>query len=97
MNVEEIKRAYGVNERDPTLLSFPRHPFQSSRGSVVLIIGPVVGGALFVAIIGVVVFLAVARRKRRNEGKYDPQTAELKSPRLQLDDIIKPPPPEGLI
>lgn len=66
-------------------------------GDVALIVGPVVGGMLFIAIVGVLVFLIMARRKRRSEGKYKPASQELTSPRLQLDNIIKPPPEERLI
>ena len=72
---------------------------QSSRraGDVALIVGPVVGGMLFIAIVGTLVFLIMARRKRRSEGKYKPASQELTSPRLQLDNLIKPPPEERLI
>jgi len=72
---------------------------KSSRraGDVALIVGPVVGGMLFIAIVGTLVFLIMARRKRRSEGKYKPASQELTSPRLQLDNLIKPPPEERLI
>ncbi len=66
-------------------------------GDVALIVGPVVGGMLFIAIIGLLVFLVMARRKRKSEGKYKPATQEMTSPRLQLDNLIKPPPEERLI
>ncbi len=56
-----------------------------------------VGGALFIAAAGLLVFLVMARRRRRSEGKYKPATQELTSPRLQLDNMIKPPPEERLI
>ncbi len=81
-----VRRHFGAN-------------LQSSRraGDVALIVGPVVGGMLFIAIVGVLVFLIMARRKRRSEGKYKPASQELTSPRLQLDSIIKPPPEERLI
>ena len=72
---------------------------QSARrtGDIALIVGPVVGGMLFIAIVGVLVFLIMARRRRKSEGKYKPASQELTSPRLQLDNIIKPPPEERLI
>ena len=66
-------------------------------GDVALIVGPVVGGMLFIAVVGTLVFLIMARRKRRSEGKYKPASQELTSPRLQLDNLIKPPPEERLI
>lgn len=70
-----------------------------SRGieDIALIVGPVVGGMLFIAIVGAFVFLVMARRRRRSEGKYKPATQEQTSPRLQLDNMIKPPPEERLI
>jgi len=72
---------------------------QSPRrgGDIALIVGPVVGGILFIAVIAVLVFLIMARKKRKSEGKYKPATQELTSPRLQLDNMIKPPPEERLI
>ena len=39
-----------------------------------LIVGPVIGGIAFVAIVGLVVFLVMARRKRKGEGHYKPVT-----------------------
>ena len=59
--------------------------------------GPILGGMLFLAVLGIVVFLVMARKKRKSEGKYKPATQELTSPRLQLDNMIKPPPEERLI
>ncbi|TRY63548.1 hypothetical protein TCAL_08301 [Tigriopus californicus] len=64
-------------------------------GDIALIVGPVVGGLLFIAIMGLLIFLVMARRKRKSEGKYKPASQELTSPRLQLDNIIKPPPEES--
>ena len=73
--------------------------FQSPRrgGDIALIVGPIVGGILFIAVAAVIIFLVMARKKRKSEGKYKPATQELTSPRLQLDNIIKPPPEERLI
>ena len=62
-----------------------------------LIVGPVIGGIAFVAIVGLVVFLVMARRKRKGEGHYKPAQQELASPRLQLDNMLKIPPEERLI
>ena len=64
---------------------------------IALIVGPVVGGMLFIALVGLLVFVVMARRKRKSEGKYKPATQELTSPRLQLDNIMKQPPEERLI
>ncbi len=80
------------NEKSWKNLQSPRR-----GGDIALIVGPVVGGILFIAVIAVLVFLIMARKKRKSEGKYKPATQELTSPRLQLDNIIKPPPEERLI
>ena len=62
-----------------------------------LIVGPIVGGMAFIALVGLFVFLVMARRKRRGEGHYRPAKQELTSPRLQLDNMLKIPPEERLI
>lgn len=80
-----------------TILSNPNLQSPRRGGDIALIVGPVVGGILFIAVIAVLVFLIMARKKRKSEGKYKPATQELTSPRLQLDNIIKPPPEERLI
>ncbi|XP_071747876.1 protein crumbs isoform X2 [Lepeophtheirus salmonis] len=66
-------------------------------GDILMIVGPIIGGILFITVMGILIFLVMARRKRRSEGKYKPANQELTSPRLQLDNIIKPPPEERLI
>ena len=66
-------------------------------GDIALIAGPVVGGALFIGAAALLVFLVMARRRRRSEGKYKPASQELTAPRLQLDNMMKPPPEERLI
>ncbi len=84
---------------DTLLFVFARANQQAAprTGDIALIVGPVVGGALFIAAAGLLVFLVMARRRRKSEGKYKPATQELTSPRLQLDNMMKPPPEERLI
>jgi len=62
-----------------------------------LIIAPVAGGMLFVALVGMVVFVNMARKKRSLHGTYNPQKQELAAPRLELDYMLKPPNEERLI
>jgi len=62
-----------------------------------LIVGPIVGGMAFIALVGLLVFLVMARRKRKGEGHYRPAKQEATSPRLQLDNMLKIPPEERLI
>ena len=62
-----------------------------------LIIGPIVGGMAFIVMVGLLIFLVLARRKRKGEGHYRPAKQELTSPRLQLDTVLKVPPEERLI
>ena len=78
---------------------FPQTKLQSARqaGDIALIVAPIVGGMVFIAAVGILVFLIMARRKRKSEGKYKPASQELTSPRLHMDNIIKPPPEERLI
>ena len=62
-----------------------------------LIIAPLAGGMLFVALVGLVVFFNMARRKRSQHGTYNPQKQEVMAPRLELNYLLKPPPEERLI
>lgn len=73
------------------------HLKSSSSEELALIVGPIVGGMAFIALVGLIVFLVMARRKRRGEGHYRPAKQELTSPRLQLDNMLKIPPEERLI
>ncbi len=71
---------------------------QSSKSEeLALIVGPIVGGMAFIALVGLLVFVVMARRKRKGEGHYRPAKQELTSPRLQLDTVLKVPPEERLI
>jgi len=73
------------------------HLKSSSSEELALIVGPIVGGMAFIALVGLLVFLVMARRKRKGEGHYRPAKQELTSPRLQLDNMLKIPPEERLI
>ena len=62
-----------------------------------LIIAPVAGGMLFVALVGLVVFFNMARKKRSQHGTYNPQKQEIMAPRMELNYMLKPPIEERLI
>ena len=62
-----------------------------------LIIAPVAGGMLFVALVGLVVFFNMARKKRSQHGTYNPQKQEIMAPRMELNYMLKPPNAERLI
>jgi len=76
----------------------PNCDIKSSKSEeLALIVGPIVGGMAFIALVGLLVFVVMARRKRKGEGHYRPAKQELTSPRLQLDTVLKVPPEERLI
>jgi hypothetical protein len=65
---------------------------------LVLIVGPVAGGMLFVAFVGLVIFASMVRKKRSLHGTYSPQKQEYNAPRLELSEMMfKLPPEERLI
>lgn len=54
---------------------------------LILIIGGILLGA----------FLMMARNKRATRGTYSPSAQEYCNPRLEMDNVLKPPPEERLI
>ena len=49
---------------------------------------PTIGGCmLFFAIIGIGVFILMARKKRSLHGTYSPQNEEFKSPIIEMNDL----------
>ncbi len=64
---------------------------------LVAVVAPLAGGLLCVAVVGFLVFLSMARKKRSLHGTYSPQKQELQAPRLELDFMLKPPAEERLI
>ena len=75
-----------------------QYNLQSSQTEeLALIVGPIVGGMAFIALVGLAIFFVMARRKRKGEGHYRPAKQELPPPRLQLDNMLKIPPEERLI
>ncbi|XP_066994976.2 protein crumbs [Anabrus simplex] len=69
----------------------------SSFNDVIIIVGPIIGILLIVLIIGLSVFISMARKKRATRGTYSPSQQEYCNPRVELDNVMKPPPEERLI
>lgn len=61
------------------------------------LLAPLLGGLLFLTVVGFIIFVSLARKKRSLNGTYSPQKLELQAPRLELDFIMKPPNEERLI
>jgi len=72
-------------------------PRQQEENLLVYVVAPVAGGMIFVALVGLLVFLNMARRKRSQAGTYNPQKQELAGHRLELDYMLKLPAEERLI
>ena len=51
----------------------------------------------FFIITGVIIFLKMARKKRRTRGTYNPSRQEMNGSKLELGRVLKPPPEERLI
>lgn len=68
-----------------------------STADIALIVVPVVIGllALLGALLGTL--LVMARNKRATRGTYSPSAQEYCNPRLEMDNVLKPPPEERLI
>ncbi|XP_061164593.1 protein crumbs-like isoform X2 [Saccostrea echinata] len=69
----------------------------TQEDNIWIIVGPVVAGCLLLVIIGVVIFLKMARKKRRTRGTYNPSRQEMNGSKLELGRVLKPPPEERLI
>jgi len=64
---------------------------------LLLIIIPIIAALLIAATIGVVMVVRMARKKRATRGVYSPSQQEYCNPRVELDNVMKPPPEERLI
>lgn len=64
---------------------------------LLLIVAPLAAGLIFVSVVGLVVFVSIARKRRSEHGSYNPQKLEMQAPRLELDLMMKPPNEERLI
>lgn len=68
-----------------------------SPTDIAIIVVPIVVGLLAIAGVALTVFLMMARSKRATRGTYSPSAQEYCNPRLEMDNVLKPPPEERLI
>ncbi|XP_045615647.2 protein crumbs [Procambarus clarkii] len=65
--------------------------------NLAITVGCVVALMLIIAIVGLTVFLMMAKKKRQTRGTYSPSRQEFYSPRVEMGNMMKPPPEERLI
>ncbi|VVC29041.1 Hypothetical protein CINCED_3A018849 [Cinara cedri] len=65
--------------------------------NIALIVGPIFAILLIGGIGSLLVLLMMARKKRATRGTYSPSCQEYCNPRVELDNVLKPPPEERLI
>jgi len=71
--------------------------FETTAINVVLIVIPILAAFLVSVIIAAVILVRMARKKRATRGVYSPSQQEYSNPRIELDNVLKPPPEERLI
>lgn len=69
----------------------------STAAEIAVIVGPVVGIVLIAGLVGLIIFVRMARKKRATRGTYSPSQQEYCNPRVEMDNVMKPPPEERLI
>ncbi|XP_026828708.1 protein crumbs isoform X3 [Ooceraea biroi] len=74
-----------------------KHSLGSQALDVAVIVGPIVGCFLLIAIGSLIALFMMARKKRATRGTYSPSAQEFSNPRVEMDNVMKPPPEERLI
>lgn len=69
----------------------------ASSADIAIIVIPVIIGLLALIGAGLGAFVVMARNKRATRGTYSPSAQEYCNPRLEMDNVLKPPPEERLI
>ncbi|XP_018896752.2 protein crumbs isoform X2 [Bemisia tabaci] len=69
----------------------------SNFSDIAIIIGPILAILIIATAISLTVFVMMARKKRAMRGTYSPSSQEYCNPRVELDNVMKPPPEERLI
>lgn len=64
---------------------------------IALVVGPIAFLLILALVASLVMFLMMARNKRATRGTYSPSSQEYCNPRVELDNVMKPPPEERLI
>jgi protein crumbs len=70
---------------------------ETSGLDLALIITPIICLLVLIGGVSLAVFISLARKKRATRGTYSPSQQEYCNPRLELDNVLKPPPEERLI
>lgn len=69
----------------------------TTASDIAIIVAPIVAFLALVGGVGLTVFLMMARKKRATRGTYSPSQQEYCNPRVEMDNVLKPPPEERLI
>lgn len=69
----------------------------SNAVDIAIIVAPIIALIVIVAAVGLSVFITMARKKRATRGTYSPSQQEYCNPRVEMDNVMKPPPEERLI
>ncbi|XP_015514876.1 protein crumbs isoform X6 [Neodiprion lecontei] len=64
---------------------------------IAVIVGPIVGCLLLIGAGSLIALFMMARKKRATRGTYSPSAQEFSNPRVEMDNVMKPPPEERLI
>lgn len=64
---------------------------------IAVIVGPIVGCLFIIALVSLIALFMMARKKRATRGTYSPSAQEFSNPRVEMDNVMKPPPEERLI
>ncbi|KAI4495639.1 hypothetical protein M0802_008474 [Mischocyttarus mexicanus] len=73
------------------------HPLGSQAFNIAIIVGPIVGCLFLIAAGSLIALFMMARKKRATRGTYSPSAQEFSNPRVEMDNVMKPPPEERLI
>lgn len=79
------------------LFQFPSLIGAHNYADIALIVGPILLILLIGGMGSLLVLLMMARKKRATRGTYSPSCQEYCNPRVELDNVLKPPPEERLI
>ncbi|XP_035724721.1 protein crumbs-like isoform X1 [Vespa mandarinia] len=69
----------------------------SQAFNIAIIVGPIVGCLFLIAAGSLIALFMMARKKRATRGTYSPSAQEFSNPRVEMDNVMKPPPEERLI
>lgn len=83
----------------PLFFLFLQSPVYAASNpfDIAIIVAPIIGAILLLAAGGLIVFIMMARKKRATRGTYSPSQQEYCNPRVEMDNVMKPPPEERLI